>query len=123
MTEATHKTPETMTPEELIAKFESDIVYDCHGFTARFGRSKVQQELTRRGKEALEPIIKHLRAHPPGSFMKLNIAWTSLLNRIDVNIGGEEIPPHSLEDVSGWVDWAERVIMPLAPSAEQSAET
>ena len=93
---------------ELIRQFERDIVYDCHGYTARFERSDAQKELCRRGRRVLRPIIDHLRANPPVDFMDLKTAWGHLLNWIEVAVDPEKSGPQKLRDTEDWLLWAER---------------
>lgn len=102
---------------KFIKWFEWDIVYDCHGYTARFERSLNQKELKRRGKDALPAIIAHLKANPPSSFMDLDTAWGQLLNEIEVEIDPEKSGPQLLKDTSGWIAWAERMVSSVTTSS------
>ena len=101
-----------MTPEELIERFKSDIIYDCHSYGARFRRSDGRKELERRGSSVLPQIIKHLENKPPGDFMDLKTAWGNLLSNFARNIGMEEVnpAPDLLKDTQGWVEWAARAL-------------
>jgi len=93
---------------KLIERFEGDIVYDAHGFTAKFERSHAQKELTRRGQEVLRPIIDHLNENMPESKFKLDIAWAYLLNQIEVRIDPDKTGPQKLADTKGWIKWAKK---------------
>lgn len=73
---------ENKTVAELIQGFEDDIIYDCHGFFIRYGRSLARKELMRRGRSALEEIDKHLAKNPPSDVHELKAAWTHL--RFDI---------------------------------------
>lgn len=97
------------TPSELIKGFEGDIVFDCHGYTARFERSQYRQELQRRGRTMLQSITDHLRANPPGGGRQLDTAWGHLLNWIEIDIDPEKSGPRLLKDLSGWIAWADRM--------------
>lgn len=93
---------------DLIDRFEKDIVYDCHSYTARFERSQAMKELHRRGKAVLRPIIEHLKRYPPTGFMSLDCAWGHLLNWIEVNVDSEKTGPKDRRDTAGWIAWAEK---------------
>ncbi len=96
-----------LTAEKLIERFENDIVYDCHSYFSRFERSFAQQEMVRRGRTVLGPIIAHLKAKPPSDFMDLRTAWGYLLNRIEIEIDPQKSGPQKLKDTGGWIAWAE----------------
>jgi hypothetical protein len=91
---------------QLFERFEKDIIYDAHGFIQRFERSNAQEELFQRGKEILRPVIDHLLAQLPQG--DLRIAWTRLLNRIEIKIDPEKSGPRDLRNVRGWIRWAEK---------------
>ena len=107
-----YKEANEMTPEELIARFEGDIVYDAHNYGARFRRSNGRKELESRGISILPQIIDHLQRNPPGDFMDLRTAWGHLLNNFAINIGEEELQkcPQLLKDTQGWIDWATQAV-------------
>lgn len=112
MTAPAYKEPSDMTPEELIKRFESDIIYDCHSYTSRFGRSPGRKELERRGLSVLPQIIDHLRQNPPGDGMDLRTAWGNLLNNFAIHLGEDEVRrgPELLKDTAGWINWAVQVV-------------
>lgn len=102
--------PEEMDFAELIEKFEGDILYDAHGYIARFGRSLHQKELVRRGRDALPAIVAHLKANPPGSFMDLDTAWGHLLSGIGIEIDPNGSESLMFKDTPKWIAWAEQMI-------------
>lgn len=113
------KTPEGMDLSELIEGFERDIVYDAHGYTARFERSQHRQELQRRGRGALPAIVAHLQVKLPSSFMNLDTAWGNLLNWIEIEIDPEKSGPQTLKDTPAWIAWAERIVSSMTSSSSQ----
>ncbi len=90
------------------------MVYDCHGFYQRFGRSAAQKELMRRGQKVLGPIAEHLKTRPIFDKielgMNLDTAFGYLLNQIGIKMGKEKLvdAPRQLKDVSGWGTWAQK---------------
>ena len=105
--------PKKMSWENLFERFESDIRYDCHSLTAKFERSSAQEELFKRGKESLRPIIGHLQQRKEKNNFPLldedmTRAWAMLLNRIEIEIDPETSGPQDLSDLKGWLEWAER---------------
>ncbi len=107
----------TMTPldegvagsvTELIKEFEGDIQYDAHSFTARVERSAARRKLQRLGHIVLGPIALHLRAHPPETNSDLAVAWGYLLNRIEEVVDPKKSGPRMLNNIPGWITWAER---------------
>ena len=64
---------------DLIKRFESDILHDCHSYESRFRRSAARKALEEKGATVLEPIHKHLTENTPSSFMDLSVAWGELL--------------------------------------------
>lgn len=94
--------------KQLLERFEKDIIYDAHGFIQRFERSSAQEELFQRGKEILRMVIDHLIVQLPKG--DLRIAWTRLLNRIEIKIDPEKSGPRDRRNIRGWIQWAEKFV-------------
>jgi hypothetical protein len=93
---------------QLFERFESDIIYDAHSFWIRFSRSWSRQELERRGKDALQEIVRYLRAAHFSKDGQMELAWSSLLNNLEIKIDPKKTGPTSLSDFAGWLKWAEK---------------
>jgi hypothetical protein len=114
---------ENMTPKELIKHFEGDILYDCHSFRARIGRSLALREIVRRGTNILPDLVAHLertnfaehgaRAYPSGG-EELACAWAVVLGGIERDHGLTGAP-QVYSDKVGWLAWAKSQIQqPIA---------
>lgn len=95
-----------VSAEDLIKRFEADMVYDAHKQTTRFHRSDAQKELSRRGKAVLGDIVRHLQRSSPND--DLAGAWCNLLLQIELKVDPQKTGPDSLRDVVGWAAWAQK---------------
>ena len=104
MTITAYKEPGDMTPEELILKFEDEIVGD-HGLGARFEKSEARKELQSRGAVVLRHLISHLQLKPPSDHMNLDMAWGRLLSTIAIKMGEINSCPNTTTNMQAWIDW------------------
>src|SRR6185369_9028572 len=95
--------------EDLIERFESDIIFDIHSYHGRYGRSFARKELVRRGFSALKAIADHLKAHPPIDYRDLSTAWGHLVSEIELQVDQGKSGPRRMNDTAGWILWAERM--------------
>ena len=100
----------SMTVAKLIELFTDEIKFDCHSILIAFNRSFAQQELCRRGRSALPEIVAHLKENPPSDTGRLLSAWCLLLSSIELNIDSECFVPENLDDIQGWISWAEKML-------------
>ncbi len=102
-----------MSYPRLFRKFEDSIRNDCHSLEIKFGRSRFQEEIFRRGKRSLGLVIDHIRqrktdANFPLLDKDVALAWTMVLNRIEIKIDPGKTGPPDLRNLKGWLAWAER---------------
>ena len=93
----------------VIERFENDMVYDCHNYTSRYGRSQGRMWIMRRGQSVLPALVEHLKAHPPGKFMNLNTAWGNLLS--DLTVGCEWGASIQFTDIPTWIEAIEQNLL------------
>lgn len=104
---------------KLINRFQSDIVYDCHSLSARYGRSDAVRKILEAAIDMLPFIAAHLSTYEKATDihdieMDARIAWCWLLRQIhDENDIGE---PPIVGNFEGWVKWA-KGYKPAADSA------
>lgn len=96
-----------LTTEELIERFENDIIFDAHSYCAKFERSQAQKELRRRGRQALGDILNHLKLILPISG-DIQTAWGHLLCLIEPSVDPVKSGPNELKDTQDWISWAEK---------------
>ncbi len=102
----------TLDDQSLIGRFEKDIRFDAHSFTAKFERSDAMKEFCTRGVKTFQNIVKHMRTmQPTDDCVDLRTAWPCLLNEIGaVNNLDLSSAPQSYDDWEGWIEWAENQI-------------
>lgn len=94
--------------QSLIKQYDSDILYDCHLLQTRVYRSEARKQLVGLGAGALQHIITHLKKNMPIGDVELTYAWCTLLNHIEISIDLSRSGPQRLDDIEGWVQWAQR---------------
>ncbi len=99
-----------LATSKLIELFTDEIRFDCHSILIAFSRSFARQELCRRGRSALPEIVSHLKENPPSDTGRLLSAWCLLLSNIELNIDSECPVPENLDDIQGWISWAEKML-------------
>lgn len=103
---------EGMDYPTLLKRFVDDIQFDCHSDWISFGRSKAADELYRKGKEALRPILDYIKETGVDTSLRLKgdefeLVWVRLFDRIEKRVDPEKTGPEDLRNMPGWIEWAE----------------
>lgn len=93
--------------QDLIVRFEKDMMFDCHGNLLRVSRSSAARRLLSLGKKALPQITAHLSQEPPNQQLEIHICWGMLLDGIAVKLCIWE-KPTTFDDIEGWIAMAKR---------------
>ncbi|MBU1046344.1 hypothetical protein KKH36_01015 [Patescibacteria group bacterium] len=94
--------------QKLIERFEKDIIYDCHSLRTRLSRSEAREKLNEMGRDALRPIIDHLKINSPKD--ELAEAWNTLFAWIEKDIDPKRSGPKYVDsgEIINWIEWAEK---------------
>jgi len=88
----------------LLKRFESDIIYDCHQLQTKTSRSAAGKEIIRRGRESLKAMAEFLfkqRNYNDDVLLAATIILCWLSHKY--KLGGI---PETYSDVDGWIAWA-----------------
>lgn len=107
---------QTMDFPEIFEEFEREILYDCHSVRTKFNRSETKNEIIKKGRESLGPIVEYLSKndiatrHPnitKDLIVELDVAWGLLLTHIRYEFDKKGAYP-SLHDMHSWIEWARK---------------
>jgi hypothetical protein len=94
--------------QQLIDRFEKDIMYDLHGTLIKVSRSEAARVLiAAAGFDTFRIIVNHLKKDPPsdkGIYSDLPLAWCMLLHDIGLKLKLQPLPVN-WRDLEGWFDW------------------
>jgi hypothetical protein len=97
-----------ITDLKLLAEVESDIIYDCHGFSAKIGRSRARRTLLENGRKAFASIAFWLRNKgKPDDTNENNLnfhVYISMLMLIDEIRKVEGLPATPYEDGTSYAN-------------------
>ena len=101
---------DTSTTDDLLKRFQSDFLYDCHQTHTKWSRSQARKILISRGIEILDEVCTFagmsLAKH--GS-AEMNMVWSLLIHEI-VKTKDPKVPfaADDYSDGSVWIAWARR---------------
>lgn len=101
----------TLSDEELIRRYESNMRCDCHSFILAYGRSFARREIFKRGQKMLRLIAEYLKKKKfedglMGEYIVK--AWCYLLSDFEEELDPQKSGPKNYQDIQGWIIWAER---------------
>jgi len=90
-----------------------DILYDCHSFTAKVGRSSAIKYLCSKGKRSLRALVEYLTLNPEclGHIeSEVRVMFGMVFADIEKQIDPAKTGPQKLNETDLWIGWAKKFI-------------
>ena len=102
-----------MSYQRLLVCFERSIKLNTKTGELSLECSDARDELIRKGRKSLNPILDYLRSTKCRISRKIEecnieIMFVRLLYKIELNIDPKMTAPQDFRDIVGWINWAEK---------------